>query len=106
MGSAAAPAVYRSSVEAGNPNLGLRAIIRRWRHLHDAAGLTDEEWRARRRRRAEAVIYSCWGLIVIKAFVVVWAVRHFGIPFNPMWVIAPTVAFGLVATAAYYRLRD
>jgi hypothetical protein len=84
----------------------LRDLIRRGLRLHDEAGLTDEERRMRHRRRVEVLIYFCWGLIVLKSFVVVWAVNHFAMPFNPMWVIAPTVTFAFVATAAYYWLRD
>jgi hypothetical protein len=76
--------------------------------LHEAgqeAGL-EEERRMRNRRRVEALIYICWGLIVLKTFAVIWAVHHYAMPFNPMWVVAPTVTFAFVATAAYYWMRD
>jgi hypothetical protein len=72
----------------------------------DIAGArTDEEDRMRRRRRVENLISICWGLIALKSLLVVWAVGHYSIPFNPMWVVGPTVAFALVATVAYYRMR-
>jgi|CZKI01.1.fsa_nt_gi hypothetical protein len=92
------------NAEGSGPKL--RDLLRRSLRLHDEAGLTDEERRMRHRRRVEVLIYFCWGLIVLKSFVVVWAVNHFAMPFNPMWVIAPTVTFAFVATAAYYWLRD
>jgi len=93
-------------MNAGRPNLKVRDLIRHGLHLDADAGLTEEERRARRRRRVETLIYVCWGLIVLKTFVVIWAVHHFSMPFNPMWVIAPTVTFAFVATATYYWLRD
>ncbi|HXQ79872.1 MAG TPA: hypothetical protein VN775_01080 [Opitutaceae bacterium] len=87
-------------------HLNVRGLIRHGLHLDDEAGLTDEERLMRHRRRVEVLIYFCWGLIVLKSFVVVWAVNHYAMPFNPMWVIAPTVTFAFVATSAYYWLRD
>jgi hypothetical protein len=87
-------------------NLKIRDLIRHGLHLNGEEGLTDEERRMRHRRRVEVLIYICWGLIVLKSFVVVWAVNYFTMPFNPMWVIGPTVTFAFVATAAYYWLRD
>ncbi len=55
-----------------------------------------------RNRRVERLIWICWGLIGVKSVVVVWAVRHYAIPFSPLWVIAPTVAFAALCTAVYY----
>ncbi|MSU69480.1 MAG: hypothetical protein EXS39_01625 [Opitutaceae bacterium] len=81
-------------------------LIRRGLGLDDDPGLPDEQKRARNRRRAETLIAICWGLIVLKSVVVIWAVSYYAIPINPMWVIAPTVIFAFVTTAAYYLLRD
>jgi hypothetical protein len=58
--------------------------------------------KAPRNRRLERLIWICWGLIAVKCVVVVWAVRHYAIPFSPLWVIAPTVAFAALCTAVYY----
>ena len=58
------------------------------------------------RERVERFIYICWGVIAAKAVLVVWAVQRYHIPFHPMWVIGPTVAFAAVATLAYYLLRE
>ena len=89
-----------------SPHLRMRAIIRHGLHVDRDAGLTDEERTVRHRRRIETLIYVCWGLIVLKSFVVVWAVNHYAMPFNPLWVIAPTVCFAFLATSLYYWLRD
>jgi len=56
-----------------------------------------------RNRRLEALIVLGWVLIALKSVVVVWAVRHYRIPFNPLWVIAPTVAFALLITYVYWK---
>lgn len=89
-----------------SPHLRVRALIRHGLHLDSEAGLTEEERQSRHRRRVETLIYFCWGLIVIKCFVVVWLVNHYSMPFNPLWVIAPTVIFAFLATSLYYWLRD
>lgn len=54
-----------------------------------------------RHRRVERVLLACWLLIVAKSWLVIWAVEHYHIPVNPLWVIAPTVAFAAVCTAVY-----
>ena len=91
---------------AERPHQRVRTLIRQGLHLGSDASLTDDERQARRRRRVETLIYFCWGLIVLKSFLVVWAVNHYAMPFNPLWVIGPTVTFALIATSAYYWLRD
>ncbi|MGA2018727.1 MAG: hypothetical protein ABSH26_17440 [Opitutaceae bacterium] len=93
-------------MNAGRSNLRVRDLIRHGLHLDDDAALSDEERSMRHRRRVETLIYFCWGLIVLKTFLVIWAVHHYAMPFNPMWVVGPTVTFAFVATAAYYWLRD
>ena len=93
-------------MSAETTNLKLRDLIRRILHLENVEGLSPEELTLRRRKRIEALIGICWGLIVLKTFVVVWAVHHYAMPFSPMWVIAPTVFMAFIATSAYYWLRD
>jgi hypothetical protein len=61
--------------------------------------------RTPRNRRVERVLAICWVLIVIKSFAVVWLFRHYHIPVNPLWVIAPTFVFAALCTAVYL-LRD
>ncbi len=58
-----------------------------------------------RNRRVERLIWICWGLIAIKTIVVVWAVRHYRIPFNAMWVVVPTIVFAALCTGVYYLRR-
>ena len=55
--------------------------------------------------RAEKIILVCWGLIAVKHVLVIWAVRHYAVPFHQLWVNFPTFLLGLVATWAYYT-RD
>ncbi|MDE3083802.1 MAG: hypothetical protein KGJ37_01105 [Verrucomicrobiota bacterium] len=57
--------------------------------------------RTRRSRRVEQLLIIGWVLIGIKSVLVVWTIRHWHVPFNPLWVIAPTVAFAALCTAVY-----
>lgn len=93
-------------MSADTTHPGLRTLIRRGLHLENVEGLSEEELAMRRRKRVEALIGVCWGLIVLKTFAVVWLVHHYAMPFSPMWVIGPTVTMAFVATSAYYWLRD
>jgi hypothetical protein len=56
---------------------------------------------ARRNRHIELIFIVCWTLIAVKCVFVAWAVHHYRMPFSPMWVIGPTVAFAALATAIY-----
>lgn len=58
-----------------------------------------------RRRAVERLIWICWVLIALKCAAVVWCVRHYRIPFNPLWVVAPTLAFAALCTGVYYLRR-
>ena len=55
-----------------------------------------------RNPRVERLLIWCWVIIAIKCVVVTWAVRHYAIPFNPLWVVGPTVFFAALCTAVYY----
>jgi hypothetical protein len=55
-----------------------------------------------RNPRVERLILICWGLIAIKHIAVIWAVHHYAVPFNQLWINAPTFLLGLLATLAYY----
>jgi hypothetical protein len=61
--------------------------------------------RAPRNRKLEWLIAACWVLIAIKSVVVVWAVRHYHVPFSPLWVIAPTVVFAALGTWVYWMRK-
>jgi len=56
----------------------------------------------KRNPRVEKLILVCWVLIAIKCLVVVWLVGKYHMRFDPLWVTAPTIIFGLMCTAAYY----
>ena len=58
-----------------------------------------------RNRRVERFILLCWVLIAGKTWLVTWLVDKYHIPFNALWVVAPTVAFALLGTAVYYVRR-
>ncbi|HVT74116.1 MAG TPA: hypothetical protein VHD61_13355, partial [Lacunisphaera sp.] len=55
-----------------------------------------------RNPKVEKLILICWGLIAVKHVAVIWAVHHYAVPFNQLWINAPTFLLGLLATAVYY----
>ena len=55
-----------------------------------------------RNRRVEQLLIAGWVLIAIKSVLVIWAVHRWHVPFSPLWVIAPTVAFAALCTAVYF----
>jgi hypothetical protein len=55
-----------------------------------------------RNRRVERLLIWGWVIIAVKCVVVTWLVSHYAIPFNPLWVIAPTVIFAALCTGVYY----
>ncbi len=55
--------------------------------------------------RVERLILICWILIALKHVAVIWAVHHYHVPFNQLWVNAPTWLLATLATAVYY-LRE
>jgi hypothetical protein len=56
-----------------------------------------------RNRRLERLILGGWILIIVKSIVVFWAVHHYRIPFNALWVVAPTIVFALLITYVYWK---
>jgi hypothetical protein len=69
-------------------------------------GLTAEEIAQLRRRRVRNVILLCWAVILVKSVAVVWAVGRYHLPFNPLWVIGPTVTFAALATLVFVLWKD
>jgi len=65
-----------------------------------------EEVRVARREppnpRVERLLLVCWILIAIKHVAVIWAVRHYHVPFHQLWVNFPTWLLGVLATGIYY----
>ncbi len=56
-----------------------------------------------RSRRAERLLGWCWALIALKCVATFWVVRHYAMPFNPWWVVAPTLLAGAACTWIYLR---
>lgn len=55
-----------------------------------------------RNPRMERFILICWGLIALKHVAVLYACYHWPVPFNALWINAPTFLLGLLATTVYY----
>ena len=51
--------------------------------------------------RAERWIVAGWVLITLKCGLLWWAINAYQVPIHPLWLVVPTVAFGLLATALY-----
>lgn len=51
--------------------------------------------------RVRWVMSVAWVLIAIKCGLVWWAVEHWSMPFHPLWIVAPTLAFAGLATALW-----
>jgi hypothetical protein len=45
-------------------------------------------------------------VILVKSVAVVWAVGHYKLPFNPLWVIGPTFTFAALATIVFVAWKD
>jgi hypothetical protein len=58
-----------------------------------------------RSRRLEVVLAIGWVLVLAKCVAVWWACRAYAVPFNPWWLIGPTLAFASLCTWVYWR-RD
>lgn len=55
-----------------------------------------------RNARVEKLILGCWLAIAAKCGLVVWLVDRYQMPFDPLWVNAPTVGCALVCTGLYF----
>ena len=71
---------------------------------YDRAFIKDvriDPLRERRDPRAERWIIVGWLLIVVKCAALWWLIEAYRVPIHPLWLVAPTVLFGLLATATY-----
>jgi hypothetical protein len=55
--------------------------------------------------RVERFILICWLLIAVKHALVLYACWRWPVPFNALWINAPTFALGALATSVYYWRR-
>ncbi|MBK9991352.1 MAG: hypothetical protein IPP19_11615 [Verrucomicrobia bacterium] len=68
------------------------------KEIHTSESPKNSPWATR-------LIIGGWALIGIKSVVVWWACAHYTLPFHPLWVIAPTVAFAALCTGVYLYAR-
>lgn len=52
-------------------------------------------------RLLRRIIVIGWILIAIKSALVWWACDYYALPFHPLWIVGPTVAFGALCTGVY-----
>ena len=55
-----------------------------------------------RNSAVERLIFAGWLLIVIKCFVIIWAINHWAVPIHPYWITVPTILMAALCTAVYY----
>lgn len=55
-----------------------------------------------RNAQVERLILICWILIAVKHVLIIWACRHYPVPFHQLWINFPTWLFGALATGLYY----
>jgi hypothetical protein len=56
-----------------------------------------------RSRRSEMLLLVGWLLIALKTWGTFWIVQRYQMPFNPWWIVAPTLAAAAVCTWIYWR---
>lgn len=54
-----------------------------------------------RNRRSERWLIVGWVLILLKCAAMWWAIVTYHVPIHPLWLVGPTLLFGLLATALY-----
>ncbi|MCX6954861.1 MAG: hypothetical protein NTV51_22110 [Verrucomicrobia bacterium] len=59
-----------------------------------------------RHPKVERLIFVCWVLIAVKHVAIIWACRHYPVPFHQLWINFPTWLLGALATGIYlWRVR-
>jgi hypothetical protein len=56
-----------------------------------------------RNRRSEVLLVAGWGLIGLKCWATFWLVERYTMPFDPWWIVAPTIAAAAICTWIYWR---
>ena len=54
--------------------------------------------------RAKSLVFTtaAWIILGLKCWAVIWAIRYYQIPVNPLWVTLPTLFFAGLCTALYF----
>ena len=71
----------------------------------EAVTIVRHETTPLRDPRVERLILGCWVLIAVKHVAIIWAVRHYPVPFHQLWINFPTWLLGALATGVYYARR-
>ena len=82
----------------------LRLITRQAPADYERAFVHEVEVKERIARNpwVERLILAGWLVIVVKCFVVIWAIDRWAVPFNAYWIIVPTILMAGLCTAVYY----
>ncbi len=51
--------------------------------------------------RVRWFVAIAWSLIAVKCGLIWWAMIHWSVPFHPLWIVAPTLMFALLATGLW-----
>ena len=55
----------------------------------------------------ERLLLAGWVIVAVKSLLVIWAIRHWSVPFDPVWVNGPTILMAALVTGLYlFRNRD
>ena len=57
--------------------------------------------RSARDRKLERQLKIFWVVIIAKCALIWWLMRHYHVPFHPLWVVVPTLMFAALITAVY-----
>lgn len=49
---------------------------------------------------------AAWVVIAVKCALVWWAMAHWSVPFHPLWIVGPTLAFAALATMLWMTCHD
>lgn len=81
----------------------LDLVSRRGRRDYSRAFVREVNLRRdpERDRRFERLLWIFWGVIVVKCVLVWWLMRHYAMPFSPLWVVLPTLMFAGLCTLVY-----
>lgn len=48
---------------------------------------------------------AAWFLLVLKCALLWWAIEHWRLPLHPLWLVIPSLAFGVLATWTWMAYR-
>lgn len=57
-------------------------------------------------RRIRWVMGITWLLITVKCTLIWWAIGYWHVPFHPLWIVGPTLAFAILATSMWLTHRE